>query len=220
MAGLRGGHRGDPAGSSASAERSSSRTTTSPRKSSTASPTWSATAWRWRARRRRAKPRVIVMAGVHFMAETAKLLNPTKTVLIPDARAGCSLAESITPEDIALLRQAYPGRAGRHLCEHIGRGEGRLRHLLHLRQCAEGGRVAGRPAGHHDPGRIPRQECRRADEGRDRRVARALRGARAVHRRATSARCAKPIRAPWCSRIPNVRRKSSRSPTLRARPPR
>jgi quinolinate synthase len=52
--------------------------------------------------------RVIVMAGVHFMAETAKLLNPTKTVLIPDPRAGCSLAESITPDDIALLRQAYP----------------------------------------------------------------------------------------------------------------
>jgi quinolinate synthase len=52
---------------------------------------------------------VIVMAGVHFMAETAKLLNPSKTVLIPDARAGCSLAESITAEDIGLLRQAYPG---------------------------------------------------------------------------------------------------------------
>src|SRR6202011_1033843 len=42
---------------------------------------------------------VIVLAGVHFMAETAKLLNPEKTVLIPDARAGCSLAESITPAD-------------------------------------------------------------------------------------------------------------------------
>jgi quinolinate synthase len=56
----------------------------------------------------RGEARVIVMAGVHFMAETAKLLNPTKTVLIPDPRAGCSLAESITPEDIALLRQAYP----------------------------------------------------------------------------------------------------------------
>jgi quinolinate synthase len=53
--------------------------------------------------------RVIVMAGVHFMAETAKLLNPDKTVLIPDAKAGCSLAESITPDDIRLLRQAYPG---------------------------------------------------------------------------------------------------------------
>ncbi|MBY5568361.1 quinolinate synthase NadA [Rhizobium leguminosarum] len=52
---------------------------------------------------------VIVLAGVHFMAETAKLLNPGKTVLIPDLGAGCSLAESITPEDIALLRQAHPG---------------------------------------------------------------------------------------------------------------
>jgi quinolinate synthase len=53
--------------------------------------------------------RVIVMAGVHFMAETAKLLNPSKTVLIPDAAAGCSLAESISAEDIALMRQRYPG---------------------------------------------------------------------------------------------------------------
>ncbi|MGV2106835.1 quinolinate synthase NadA [Agrobacterium vitis] len=52
---------------------------------------------------------VIVLAGVHFMAETAKLLNPTKTVLIPDMAAGCSLADSITPEDIALLRAAHPG---------------------------------------------------------------------------------------------------------------
>jgi quinolinate synthase len=53
--------------------------------------------------------RIIVMAGVHFMAETAKLLNPGKTVLIPDAEAGCSLAESIAPDDVRLLRQAYPG---------------------------------------------------------------------------------------------------------------
>src|SRR5512143_3332271 len=52
---------------------------------------------------------VIVLAGVHFMAETAKLLNPEKIVLIPDVNAGCSLAESITPEDVRLLRQAYPG---------------------------------------------------------------------------------------------------------------
>src|SRR5215203_6128265 len=52
---------------------------------------------------------VIVMAGVHFMAETAKLLNPDKTVLIPDTRAGCSLADSITPADIRLLRARYPG---------------------------------------------------------------------------------------------------------------
>ncbi|WP_425084125.1 quinolinate synthase NadA [Ruegeria profundi] len=52
---------------------------------------------------------VIVLAGVHFMAETAKLLNPEKTVLIPDMGAGCSLADSITPQDIALLREAHPG---------------------------------------------------------------------------------------------------------------
>ncbi len=53
---------------------------------------------------------VIVMAGVHFMAETAKMLNPGKTVLIPDLRAGCSLASSITAADVRLLRQKYPGR--------------------------------------------------------------------------------------------------------------
>jgi quinolinate synthase len=52
---------------------------------------------------------VIVLAGVHFMAETAKLLNPSTTVLIPDRGAGCSLADSITPEDVRLLRQKYPG---------------------------------------------------------------------------------------------------------------
>lgn len=52
---------------------------------------------------------VIVLAGVHFMAETAKLLNPGKTVLIPDQGAGCSLAESIRPEDVRLLRRTYPG---------------------------------------------------------------------------------------------------------------
>lgn len=52
---------------------------------------------------------VIVLAGVHFMAETAKLLNPGKTMLIPDLRSGCSLAESITPEDVRALRAAHPG---------------------------------------------------------------------------------------------------------------
>ena len=52
---------------------------------------------------------VIVLAGVHFMAETAKLLNPAKRVLIPDLDAGCSLAASITAADVRLLRQRYPG---------------------------------------------------------------------------------------------------------------
>lgn len=52
---------------------------------------------------------VIVLAGVHFMAETAKLLSPEKTVLIPDPLAGCSLAESIAADDVRLLRERYPG---------------------------------------------------------------------------------------------------------------
>jgi len=51
---------------------------------------------------------VIVMAGVHFMAETAKILSPGKTVLIPDLEAGCSLAASITAADVRLLRERYP----------------------------------------------------------------------------------------------------------------
>ena len=52
---------------------------------------------------------VIVQGGVHFMAETSKILNPQKTVLIPDMRAGCSLASSITGEDVRLLRERFPG---------------------------------------------------------------------------------------------------------------
>lgn len=51
----------------------------------------------------------IVFCGVHFMAETAKILNPEKTVLIPDLEAGCSLSESISVEDVRLLKERYPG---------------------------------------------------------------------------------------------------------------
>ncbi|MDC0164169.1 quinolinate synthase NadA [Candidatus Pelagibacter bacterium] len=51
----------------------------------------------------------IIMCGVHFMAETAKLMNPAKKVFLPDMEAGCSLASSITGEDVRLLKQKYPG---------------------------------------------------------------------------------------------------------------
>ena len=57
----------------------------------------------------KAKADIIIMCGVHFMAETAKILNPNKKVLIPDMSAGCSLAESITGDDVRLLKQKYPG---------------------------------------------------------------------------------------------------------------
>ena len=52
---------------------------------------------------------IIIMAGVHFMAETAKLMNPNKKVLLPDMMAGCSLSSSITGKDVRLLKEKYPG---------------------------------------------------------------------------------------------------------------
>ena len=52
---------------------------------------------------------LIVMCGVHFMAETAKLMNPQKKVLLPDMNAGCSLSSSITGKDVRLLKEKYPG---------------------------------------------------------------------------------------------------------------
>ena len=57
----------------------------------------------------RSDAKIIVQAGVHFMAETSKVLCPDKRVLIPDLRAGCSLAASITAEDVRLIKQRYPG---------------------------------------------------------------------------------------------------------------
>ncbi len=57
----------------------------------------------------RSNAKVIVQAGVHFMAETSKILSPDKTVLIPDLKAGCSLAEAITGADVRLIKQKYPG---------------------------------------------------------------------------------------------------------------
>ena len=55
------------------------------------------------------KADIIVLCGVHFMAETAKLMSPNKKVLLPDLKAGCSLASSITGKDVRLLKQKYPG---------------------------------------------------------------------------------------------------------------
>ena len=55
------------------------------------------------------KANIIVMCGVHFMAETAKLMSPEKKVLLPDMRAGCSLSSSITGDDVRNLKKKYPG---------------------------------------------------------------------------------------------------------------
>ena len=72
-------------------------------------PTTSVTRWRCRRVAAEAPEDTIVFCGVHFMAETAKILSPNKTVLIPDQRAGCSLADSITPEDLRAWKDEHPG---------------------------------------------------------------------------------------------------------------
>ena len=120
---------------------------------------------------------VIVLAGVHFMAETAKLLNPGKTVLIPDLGAGCSLADSITAPDVRLMRQRYPGvpvvtyvntsaavKAESDVCCTSGNALAVVE-------------IAWRAAGDHAARRISCQEHRGADEGRDHRLEGALRSA-------------------------------------------
>ena len=75
----------------------------------------------------------IVFCGVHFMAETAKILSPDKTVLIPDLDAGCSLAASITADQLREWKAEHPGDR-RLLREHDGRGEVGVRLLLHVRE--------------------------------------------------------------------------------------
>ena len=132
------------------------------------------------------KADVIVQCGVHFMAETAKVLNPEKTVLIPDLKAGCSLASAITGEDVRLLRERFPGRAGRDLRQHLRGGEGRERHHLHLVERPSSGRKCQCRFWHRQgdfrPRPVSREIRRWPEQGEDHRLEGRVRGARALYR--------------------------------------
>lgn len=95
----------------------------------------------------RSQASTIVFAGVHFMAETAKLLSRDKRVLIPDANAGCSLADSLSVDQLRRWKREHPRRRRRHLRQHLGGRQGRVRHLLHQLQRRRGRRIHPRRQG-------------------------------------------------------------------------
>ena len=171
----------------------------------------------------RTDAKVIVQAGVHFMAETSKILSPDKTVLIPDTRAGCSLAASITGADVRLLQPETSRPAGGHLCEHLRRGEGGKRYLLHLRQCgARWWKQIAREFGTDTVIMIPDQYLARNVAAKTGVKVITWEGACEVHERFTAAGnprlSRQPIPASPCWPIPNARRRWWRKPISPARP--
>ena len=148
----------------------------------------------------------IVFCGVHFMAETAKILSPDKTVLIPDQRAGCSLADSITADDLRAWKDEHPGRRRRLLRQHHRGREGAHRHLLHVVERRRGRRLdPGGPRGAVLPGPVPR----RARPPGDRPQEPARLGGRMPRPRRASTATNSPTRparipTPNCSCTPNA----------------
>ena len=129
----------------------------------------------------RTDAKVIVQAGVHFMAETSKILSPEKTVLIPSMRGRLFAGRLHHRRRCAAAAPEISRPAGGDLCEHLRRREGGKRHLLHLRQCREGGgdhraRVRHRHRD-HDPGQVSGPQCRGQDRREGHHLGRRLRSA-------------------------------------------
>ena len=126
---------------------------------------------------------VIVLAGVHFMAETAKMLNPAKTVLIPDLARRLFARGIDHAADVRLLRQRYPGVPVVTYVNTSAAVKAESDICCTSANAPQGGRIARRRAGDHAARRVSGAERRREDRGQDHPLGRPLRGARALHRR-------------------------------------
>ena len=132
---------------------------------------------------------IIVQCGVHFMAETAKILNPDKTVLIPDLRAGCSLASSITGEDVRLLRERFPGVPVVTYVNTSAEVKAESRHLLHVvERACRWSRASAPTRVIFLPDQYLAKYVASQTQGEDHRLEGRVRGARALHRRRAAPR--------------------------------